>query len=255
MGQVGSTLERRLEGKVAIVTGGARGMGAAMARRLVAEGAKVVIGDVLEAEGKELALDIGPDVLFVTLDVTSAQAWAQAVSAAGEAYGPVTVLVNNAGILAYGSVDVAAESDLRRVLDVNLVGPFLGIQAVVPTMREQGGGSIVNISSAAGLVGMASLGAYSSSKWGLRGLTKSAALDLGRDRIRVNSIHPGGVRTPMAAGAEDSAFAVYALPRIGEPEEIAAAVAYLASDDASFVTGAELAVDGGMVLGTLPPAG
>ncbi|WP_034223998.1 glucose 1-dehydrogenase [Actinotalea ferrariae] len=245
----------RLAGKVAVVTGGARGMGAATVRRLVAEGAKVVVGDVLEAEGKELAHDVGPDALFVTLDVSSAEAWARAVEAASEAFGPVTVLVNNAGILSYGAVDVAAEADLRRVLDVNLVGPFLGIQAVVPSMRREGGGSIVNISSAAGLVGMASLGAYSSSKWGLRGLTKSAALDLGRDGIRVNSIHPGGVRTPMAAGADPSAFAVYAIPRIGEPEEIAAAVAYLASDDASFVTGAELAVDGGMVLGTLPPAG
>ncbi|MDT0166714.1 glucose 1-dehydrogenase [Actinotalea sp. AC32] len=245
----------RLDGRVAIVTGGARGMGAAHVRRLAADGAAVVAGDVLEAEGRALADEVaatGARVRFVTLDVTSAESWAGAVEAAHE-FGPVTILVNNAGILVQGPVDSTPEADIRRVYDVNLVGPYLGIQAVVPDMRSAGGGAIVNISSAAGLVPMPGLSAYSSSKWGVRGLTKCAALDLGHDGIRVNSIHPGGVRTPMAAGADESMFAAYAVPRIGEPEEIAAAVAYLVSDEAAFVTGAELAVDGGMVLGVLPP--
>lgn len=247
-----TTLEGRLDGKVAVVTGAARGMGEAIARRLAAEGATVLVTDVLEAEGKAVARAIGERALFVPLDVASADSWGQAVETAYETFGSITVLVNNAGVLAYGAVDVAAEVDVRRMLDVNLLGPFLGIQAVVPYLREAGGGSIVNISSAAGLIGMPSLAGYATSKWGLRGLTKAAALDLGRDGIRVNSIHPGGVRTAMAAGADDATFAGYAIPRIGEPDEIAAAVAFLASDEASFITGAELAVDGGMVLGTLP---
>lgn len=244
----------RLDGKVAIVTGGARGMGAEDTRRLVAEGARVVIGDVLDTEGEALATELGDAAIFVHLDVTSPEAWAAAVEAAHAAFGPVTVLVNNAGVLAYGTVDVADEADFERLLKVNLFGPFLGIKAVVPDMKAAGGGSIVNISSAAGLVGMTGLAAYSSSKWGLRGLTKTAALDLGRYTIRVNSVHPGGVRTAMAAGATDEAFATQTLPRIGEVAEIAAAVAFLASDDASYITGAELAVDGGLVLGQVPPA-
>lgn len=241
----------RLDGKVAIVTGGARGMGAQDARRMVAEGARVVIGDVLDAEGKALADELGTSAVFVHLDVSLADSWERAVEVAHASFGPVTVLVNNAGILAYGAVDVAPEADLVRVLSVNLIGPVLGIQAVVPDMKAAGGGSIVNISSAAGLIGMPSLAAYSASKWGLRGLTKSAALDLGRYGIRVNSIHPGGIATPMAAGAAPEMFAAQAIPRIGEVQEIAAAVVFLASDEASYVTGAELAVDGGMVLGAL----
>lgn len=242
----------RLDGKIAIVTGGARGMGAADARALVAEGARVVLGDVLDDEGRALADELGPEARFVHLDVSSAASWAAALEAAHEAFGPVTVLVNNAGILSYGSVDVAEEADFVRVLAVNLTGCFLGIQAVTPDMRAAGGGSIVNISSAAGLIGMANLAAYSASKWGVRGLTKSAALDLGRYGIRVSSIHPGGIRTPMAAGASDEMFATQTIPRIGEVEEIAAAVVFLASDESSYVTGAELAVDGGMVLGAVP---
>ncbi|MBC7290695.1 MAG: glucose 1-dehydrogenase [Actinotalea sp.] len=248
------TLDGRLDGKVAVVTGAARGMGEAIARRLVAEGATVLVTDVLEAEGKAVAHTLGAKALFVPLDVASAESWGEAVETAYETFGSIGVLVNNAGVLAYGAVDAASEADVRRMLDVNLIGPFLGIQAVVPYLREAGGGSIVNISSAAGLIGMPSLAGYATSKWGLRGLTKAAALDLGRDGIRVNSIHPGGVRTAMASGADDAMFAGYAIPRIGEPEEIAAAVAFLASDEASFITGAELAVDGGMVLGTLPAA-
>ncbi|NMR18846.1 glucose 1-dehydrogenase [Cellulomonas fimi] len=242
----------RFDGRVAIVTGGARGMGEAEVRRLVDEGASVVIGDVLVEEGQALADELGDKVVFVDLDVSDEMAWEKAVLAAHEAFGPVDVLVNNAGILAWGPIDQTDPETFRRVLDVNLTGAFLGIRAVAPDMKAAGKGAIVNISSAAGLVGMQNLPAYSASKWGLRGLTKSAAMDLGHSGIRVNSIHPGGVRTPMAAGADDpSAYAGQAVTRIGEPEEIAAAVAFLASDEAANITGAELAVDGGLVLGTV----
>jgi len=241
----------RLEGKVAIVTGGARGMGEADARRLAAEGAKVVVADVLEEQGEALAAELGDDAIFVRLDVSDEASWAAALEAAEKAFGPVTVLVNNAGILSYAAVDQVDVADLKRVLDVNLVGVMLGMKAVVPGMKAAGGGSIVNISSAAGLVPMVGLHAYTASKWGVRGVTKSAALELGHDGIRVNSIHPGGIATPMAGDGEGMSFDKQAMPRIGRPEEIAATVAFLASDDASYVTGAEVAVDGGMVLGAI----
>lgn len=244
----------RLDGKVAIVTGGARGMGAEQARRFVAEGARVVVGDVLDTEGEAVAAGLGDAAVYAHLDVSSEESWAAAVKTAHEAFGPVAILVNNAGVLAYSTVDVLERAEFDRLLAVNLIGPFLGIKAVAADMKAAGAGSIVNISSAAGLVGMTALAAYSSSKWGLRGLTKSAALDLGRYGIRVNSVHPGGVRTPMAEGATDELFATQALPRIGEVHEVAAVVAFLASDDASYMTGAELAVDGGLVLGALAPA-
>ncbi|MCC5950382.1 MAG: glucose 1-dehydrogenase [Nitriliruptoraceae bacterium] len=243
-----------LEGKVAIVTGGARGMGEGEARRLIEEGAKVIIADVLDTEGEALAAELGDRAHFVHLDVTDSASWAAAVESTHEVFGPVDILVNNAGILTQAPVDQTPEEDIRRIYDVNLVGPFLGIQAVVPDMRATGKGSIINIASAAGVVPMQFLSAYSSSKWGLRGLTKCAAMDLGRDGIRVNAINPGGVRTPMAAGADESMFAAFAIPRIGEPLEIGAAVAFLASDESAFITGADLTVDGGMVLGAMAPA-
>jgi len=242
----------RLEGRVALVTGAARGMGEAIARRLVGEGAKVVLTDVLDAEGEAVAAELGERAVYRHLDVTDEAGWAQVAAFAEEAFGPVTALVNNAGILhPYTPVDAIAAETFRRIVEVNLVGVFLGIKAVVPQMAAAGGGAIVNISSAAGLVGMQNLGAYCSSKWGVRGLTKAAALDLGHRGIRVSSIHPGGVRTPMAAGVEDAHMAHQPIPRVGEPEEIAAAVAFLVSDDAQDITGAELAVDGGLVLGSV----
>jgi len=244
----------RLDGKVAIVTGGARGMGEGEVVRMVEEGAKVVIADVLAEEGEALAARLGAHTRFVHLDVRSTESWRAAVAATHEAFGPVDVLVNNAGILLQAPLTESAEADIRNVYDVNLLGPFLGIQAVVPDMRAKGQGSIVNIASAAGMVGMPMLAAYSSSKWGLRGLTKCAALELGREGIRVNAIHPGAIRTPMAAGTDEAMLAVYAIPRIGEPSEIGDAVVYLASDESLFVTGADLSVDGGMVLGVLGPA-
>lgn len=245
----------RLDGKVAIITGGARGMGAEDARRLVAEGAKVVIGDVLDAEGEAVAAELGDQAIYVHLDVTSEESWTAAVEAAHGAFGPVTILVNNAGVLSYGAVDTIAKVEFERVAAVNVVGPLLGMKAVSVDMKAAGGGAIVNVSSAAGLIPMANLGSYVASKWALRGLTKVAAMDLGHAGIRVNSIHPGGVDTPMAAGTSEGMFAGYAIPRIGNVAEIASVVAFLVSDEASFITGAELAVDGGMALGTMAVEG
>lgn len=246
----------KLEGKVAIVTGGARGMGAATVRRFVAEGAKVAIADVLEAEGAALAAELGDAARYYKLDVTSEESWASVVAAVEADLGPVSVLVNNAGILMFKSLLETTKADYERVLGVNLVGEFLGIKAVAPGMIARGKGSIVNVSSVDGMKGANSLVAYASSKWGVRGLTKVAAMELGHKGVRVNSVHPGGVDTVMsnhnAAPREevDKGFANVPLQRIGGPEEVAAASAFLASDDSSYMHGAEIVVDGGMTVGT-----
>ncbi|MEU4561605.1 glucose 1-dehydrogenase [Actinoplanes sp. NPDC023936] len=245
----------RLDGKVALITGGARGMGKAHARHFTAEGARVVIGDVLEEKGRRVAEEVGG--VFVRHDVTSADDWAAAVDAATSAYGGVDVLVNNAGILRHAPVAEMDPEEFRHVLDVNLVGSWLGIRQVVPVMRAAGGGSIVNISSIEGIAGAAGLAAYSASKFGVRGLTRSAAQELGPFGIRVNSVHPGGVMTSMAlaaaqtmAGVDGSGF-LKALPiaRFAEPVEISRLVAFLASDDSSYTTGAEFLADGGLLSG------
>lgn len=246
----------KLEGKVAIVTGGARGMGAATCRRFVAEGARVAIADVLEAEGAALAAELGAAARFFRLDVTSEENWAEVVAAVEAGLGPVDVLVNNAGILMFKSLLETTKADYERVLGVNLVGEFLGIKAVAPGMIARGNGAIINISSVDGMKGANSLVAYASSKWGVRGLTKVAAMELGHKGIRVNSVHPGGVDTVMSnhTGAPreevDKGYANVPLQRIGGPEQVAAASAFLASDDASYVHGAEIVVDGGMTVGT-----
>ncbi|GAA4012864.1 glucose 1-dehydrogenase [Streptomyces plumbiresistens] len=244
----------RLNGTVALVTGGARGIGAGVVRRLMEEGARVAIGDILEKEGEALAAELGDAARFVRLDVSDSSSWSQALDATRQAFGPVTLLVNNAGILTVRPLEETPEADIRRIYDVNLLGPFLGMQAVVPDMKEAGGGSIVNIASASGLIGMPMQAAYSSSKWGLRGLAKTAAVELGRYGIRVNSVHPGVIRSPLTAGLDEAMFEVYAVARIGEPADIGDAVVFLASDEASFVTGADLPVDGGFVLGPVPSA-
>jgi 3alpha(or 20beta)-hydroxysteroid dehydrogenase len=243
----------RLDGKVAIITGAARGQGEAEARLFVAEGARVVVADVLADEGAAVASSLGPAAVFAPLDVTSEDQWQAAVSLAEERFGPVNVLVNNAGVLLFQSIDKTDPADFERIMRVNVHGVFLGIRAVTPSMERAGGGSIVNISSTAGLTGLPFLGAYVASKWAVRGLTKTAAIDLGGKGIRVNSVHPGGIDTPMLAGTSPDApfYRRLPVPRMGKADEAARAVLFLASDEASYTTGAELAVDGGATCGDL----
>src|SRR2546427_6770396 len=248
---------KRFDNRTVIVTGGARGMGASHARGFVAEGANVVIADVLEQEGQTLADELGDQAIFSRLDVTNEKDWAATVAAAEDAFGPISVLVNNAGIVRFGPIAETEPTAWRQVIDINLTGTYLGIRAVAPSMRKAGGGAIVNTSAAAGMIGQFGLASYVSSKWGLRGLTKTAALELARDNIRVNSIHPGPVRTPMVGGpdAADAAAAHLrglAIPRMAEPEEITRLVLFVASEEASFSTGSEFIADGGDLLGPVP---
>jgi 3alpha(or 20beta)-hydroxysteroid dehydrogenase len=213
----------------------------------------VVLADVLDDEGRAVADEIGDAARYVHLDVTDEARWQAAVEAAEAAFGPVTVLVNNAGILHFRTLDKTTLEDFDRVLRVNVHGVFLGMKAVTPSMVRAGGGSIVNISSTAGLQGLPHLGAYVASKWAVRGLTKTAAIDLGTRGIRVNSVHPGGIDTPMIAGTSGDApfYKRLPVPRMGSADEAARAVLFLASDDASYISGAELAVDGGATCGDL----
>jgi 3alpha(or 20beta)-hydroxysteroid dehydrogenase len=241
----------RFADQTVLISGGARGMGASHARGFAAEGANVVIGDVLEDEGGDLAARLGAQASFVQLDVTSEDDWGAAVDAAEHAFGPVSVLVNNAGIMDFGLIEETEPAAWRRLIDVNLTGEFLGIRAVTPSMRRAGGGAIVNVSSVGGFAAGAGLGAYVASKWAIRGLTRTAALELGRDDIRVNSVHPGLVRTPMAStdGVADLPVQANAIPRLAEPEEITALVLFIASRDAAFSTGSEFTADGGRLAG------
>jgi 3alpha(or 20beta)-hydroxysteroid dehydrogenase len=246
----------RLSGKVALVTGAASGQGAAHARRFVAEGARVMLTDVLVEAGRELAAELGDAAAFAELDVRDGGAWTRVVGNTAQRFGPPTVLVNNAGIARHCSILEEDQLEWQRVIDVNLTGCWHGMRAVAPGMQGAGGGSIVNISSNAAMVGFANLAAYTASKWALRGLTKCAALEFGAARIRVNSVHPGAVDTPMLNfdAGESSRFAAQPIPRAARPEEIADAVLFLASDESSFITGAELVIDGGMIIGPTPPA-
>jgi 3alpha(or 20beta)-hydroxysteroid dehydrogenase len=236
----------RVDGKVALISGGAQGMGEAHARMLVAEGAKVVLGDILDDKGKELAEDIGDAACYVHLDVTQPDDWKAAVSTAIDAYGKLNVLVNNAGTVALGPLKSHDLKKWQQVLDVNLTGTFLGIQAVIDPMIEAGGGSIINVSSIEGLRGAAWVHGYVASKWGVRGLTKSAALELAPKNIRVNSIHPGFIRTPMTKHLPDDMVKA-PLGRAGRPEEVSTFVVFLASDESSFSTASEYVMDGGLV--------
>lgn len=236
----------RVDGKVALISGGARGMGAADARMLVAEGAKVVIGDILDDEGAKLAAELGESARYVHLDVTSTEDWKAAVDTAVEAFGKLNVLVNNAGIVQAAPLKTADLTRWQKVLDVNLTGPMRGIQAVIEPMIAAGGGSIINISSIEGMRGAVWAHSYVASKWGLRGLTKSAALELAPDNIRVNSVHPGFIRTPMTKHLPDNIVQA-PMGRPGTPDEVATFVVFLASDESSFSTGSEYVVDGGLI--------
>ncbi|MFJ9389310.1 glucose 1-dehydrogenase [Nocardioides sp. NPDC101246] len=241
----------RLDGKIAIVTGGAQGQGAAIARAFVAEGAKVVIADVADEPGKLLADSLGESALFVHHDVSSEDSWTSLVAQTAETYGPVNVLANNAGILRFGEILTQPVEEFELLWRVNTLGCFLGMRSVISTMKENGGGSIINASSIEGLAGMAFVAGYTSTKFAIRGMTKAAALELGPSGIRVNSVHPGMIDTPMTrgVGADDAAMefgaSKVALKRVGHPEDIAPLYVYLASDESGFVTGAEIAIDGG----------
>ncbi len=249
----------RLDGKVAIVTGGSRGMGEATVRIMVDEGAKVLIGDVLDEPGEALAKELGDAVDFVHMDVTQKADWDKAVTAA-QALGPLSVLVNNAAIVMQKTIMDTTEEDFMRVVSINQFGVFLGMQAVFPSLKENGGGSIINVSSIDGLQSKNSLTAYSSTKWAVRGLTKAAALEMGKHNIRVNSVHPGGIFTAMhhndlmTQKEADGFYRHHALPRVGLPEEVAAVTAFLASDEASYSTGSEFIADGGWNAGMVNEA-
>src|SRR5437588_4359195 len=248
----------RLDGKVAIITGAARGQGEAEARLLAREGASVVVADVLDDAGKQVAADIGDAATYVHVDVSREADWKDALDAAA-GFGGLTALVHNAAIIRPAAIADTTLEDYMQVVSVNRVGAFLGIRSAIAPMTAAGGGSIVNISSIDGMGSKNGLVSYTATKFAIRGMTKTAALELGRFGIRVNSIHPGGINTVMGNPTgvpEDllnTAFASQAIPRVGRPEEVAAVALFLASDDASYCTGAEFVVDGGWLAGDLEP--
>jgi NAD(P)-dependent dehydrogenase (short-subunit alcohol dehydrogenase family) len=248
----GIDMPGRLDGKVALISGAARGMGECEARLFAREGAKVILGDVLDELGHKAARDIaqqGGAATFVHLDVTSESDWRGAVETAEQTYGKLTILVNNAGIVRMAPLDETSLDAWNEVINVNQTGVFLGMKQAIPAMRRASGGSIINISSVAGLVGLPNIPAYQASKGAVRLLTKNAAVQYAKDNIRVNSIHPGRIETPMTANLTPERRAMVLdltpLGRDGKPEEVAYGVLYLASDESSYVTGAELVIDGG----------
>ena len=239
----------RVDGKVALITGAARGQGEAEARLLARAGARVVVTDVLDDLAADVAADIGDAARFVHHDVGDEGSWAKAVDVALDEFGRLDVLVNNAGILKTALLEEQSLEGFEAIVRVNLYGVFNGIRAVIEPMRAVGGGSIINTSSEAGLLGLPRYTAYGATKWAVRGLTKTAALELGRDHIRVNSVHPGIVDTPMLVGEglrlEENLLPMVRLGRYGVPSDIANLVLFLASDASSYITGAELHINGG----------
>jgi 3alpha(or 20beta)-hydroxysteroid dehydrogenase len=247
----------KLDGKIAIISGGARGQGEAEVRAFVDEGAQVVFGDVLDDLGEKLAADIGGAAVYQHLDVTKPEDWDAIVATTVDRFGRVDVLINNAGILRVRMIEGHTLEDYMDIINVNQVGPFLGMRAVAPQMKKQGGGAIVNTSSTSGFVGTVGLVAYTATKFAVRGMTKVAAMELGHYGIRVNSVHPGGIDTEMVklpefAGLDtDTIYGGQPIPRVGQPEEVAKLMVFLASDDSSFSTGSEFICDGGYMAG--PP--
>ena len=250
----------RLAGKVAIISGAAQGMGAATARLFAAEGAKVVLGDILEEQGRAVAAEIGDAALFCRLDVRNEEHWAAAVKAAVDGFGKLDILVNNAAVTHFGPAEELRKEDAERVLGINVIGTMMGVKHAVPALQANGRGVIVNISSVDGLRGCNGLIAYTASKWAVRGMTKALAYEFGPRGIRVVSIHPGGVNTTMGNPSGETGDALnrhyrrVPLQRIGEPEEIARTTLFVCSDDASYISGAEIAVDGGWTAGHYEPA-
>jgi len=246
----------RLSGKVCIITGAAQGMGEATARLFASEGAKLALGDVNVEKLEAVAKDVGDETLCQKLDVSDDKNWAAFVGAVRDKFGTIDVLVNNAGLVHFTPIEMLDPADFQRIIGVNTLGPILGTKHVTPIMKKAGKGSIINISSVDGLRGCNGLTNYTASKWALRGITKCHAYELGTSGIRVNSVHPGGVDTPMGNSAGrpkeevNQVFRRLPLGRIGDPGEIANASLFLASDEASYITGAELAVDGGWTAGT-----
>ena len=254
----------RLEGKVALISGGARGMGQAHARRFAEEGAKVMICDMRDDEGAAVAKSIGASARYQHLDVTQEDEWGAAVEATVAAFGTLNVLINNAGIAEAAPLAEMSLDSYRRVTEVNQTGVFLGMRAVVEAMTTAGGGSIINISSIDGLVGMNHILSYVASKWAVRGMTKTAAMELADRGIRVNSIHPGFIHTHLAVEEESHLAPTHALldqhtahlapmGRTGRPEEIANLALFLASDESSYSTGSEFVADGGLIAGYPSP--
>lgn len=246
---------KRLEGKVALVTGGARGIGEGIVRRFVEEGASVMCTDLLDDAGKALADELGDQVAFLHQDVTDRAGWADVVAATESRFGKLDTLVNNAGVLFFAGFEEYTEAQIETLIDVNIKGVILGCQAAIPAIERAGGGAIVNMSSADGIAGANAVSVYCATKFAVRGLTRALALELGPRKIRVNSIHPGGIYTPLANPMNvskevyDRNYWIYPAQYAGEPKDIAAAAAYLASEDARYCMGTELSVDGGMNAG------
>lgn len=242
----------KLDGKVSIITGGARGQGASHARTFINEGAKVVITDILVDEGEAMAKELGENAKFIKHDVTNESDWDKVVAETESTFGPVNILVNNAGISFGKPTEEMTEKEYRKVIDINQVSVFLGIKKVPQSMRKAKEGSIVNIASVAGLRGAKGSLAYSASKFAVTGMTKAAALEFAEDGIRVNSVHPGTIRTPMldVPGTEEAVKQLEEntpLKRIADPEEASKLVLFLASNDSSFSTGSEFVIDGGAI--------
>ena len=247
----------KLNGKVAIVTGAARGLGAAIARRLLAEGVKVVLADVLDEAGRQVASELGKNAHYVHLDVRHEDEWEQAVDATIKQFGRIDILVNNAAVLRFGTVAQMSPEEFRFVTEVNFIGPFLGMRAVIPKMMAIGEGSIINIASINGLIGAPGIAAYAGSKHGVVGMTKSVAMELGASGIRVNAVCPGVVDTAMVAemsaatGIDAAASLSSKIPlgRLANPDEMTGIVVFLASDDSSYCTGGMFTIDGGFTAG------